>query len=68
MKNEFFYFKSWQGVTIPEFATMLGDYLEFYNDGRIKQSLGWMSPNDTEGAGGWPRRLVQRIVRAPLHK
>ena len=52
LKNEFFYFRSWQGVTMEEFMTMLNDYLEFYNDGRIKQSLGWMSPNQYRRSKG----------------
>ncbi len=46
LKNEFFYLRNWQGVTMGGFMAMLNDYLEFYNDGRIKQSLGWMSPNE----------------------
>lgn len=52
LKNEFFYFKSWQDVTMTEFTMMLDDYLEFYNDGRIKQSLGWMSPNEYRRSRG----------------
>ena len=36
------------------FAGMLNDYLEFYNDGRIKQSLGWMSPNEYRRSKGLP--------------
>lgn len=34
------------------FAGMLNDYLEFYNAGRIKQSLGWMSPNECRRSKG----------------
>lgn len=46
LKNEFFYGRSWKGVTFEEFSRLLDDYIEFYNEGRIKKSLGWMSPNE----------------------
>ena len=29
---------------MEEFAAMLDAYLRFYNEGRIKESLGWKSP------------------------
>lgn len=44
LKNEFFYYRSWEGVTFEGFAAELGAYIEHYNEGRIKQSLGWKSP------------------------
>ena len=46
LKNEFFYGKDWRGVTFEEFSRLLDNYIEFYNEGRIKKSLGWMSPNE----------------------
>ncbi|MEQ3362146.1 IS3 family transposase [Raoultibacter massiliensis] len=45
LKNEFFYHRSWEGVGMPEFVEELGAYIDWYNDSRIKESLGWMSPN-----------------------
>ena len=33
-----------EGVTFEEFVAELGAYIEYYNEGRIKQSLGWKSP------------------------
>lgn len=44
LKNEFFYYRSWEGVTFEGFVTELGEYIEYYNERRIKQSLGWKSP------------------------
>lgn len=44
LKNEFFYYRDWDGVTFEEFVAELGAYIEYYNEGRIKQSLGWKSP------------------------
>lgn len=46
LKNEFFFHRDWRDVSMEEFITMLNAYLVFYNEGRIKESLGWMSPSD----------------------
>lgn len=46
LKNEFFYDKDWKGVPFSEFSKLLDEYIEFYNERRIKKSLGWMSPNE----------------------
>jgi transposase InsO family protein len=45
LKNEFFYFQDWIGVSMEEFICRLDAYLRYYNESRIKQSLGWLSPN-----------------------
>jgi transposase InsO family protein/transposase-like protein len=44
LKNEFFYHRSWHGVTIEQFIEELDKYLRWYNEERIKMSLGAMSP------------------------
>lgn len=44
LKNEFFYCRSWIGVSIDEFITELDEYIAWYNEDRIKISLGGMSP------------------------
>lgn len=44
LKNEFFYYRDWHDVTIEQFITQLNTYLRYYNEERIKQSLGWKSP------------------------
>lgn len=46
LKNEFFFHRDWKGFGMDEFMSMLGEYLVFYNEGRIKKSLGWLSPSD----------------------
>jgi putative transposase len=46
LKNEMFYCRSWQGVSIDQFINELDNYLIWYNDKRIKMSLGAMSPLD----------------------
>lgn len=44
IKNEFFYYRDWNGVTQEEFISRLDSYLRYYNENRIKESLGWLSP------------------------
>ena len=34
----------WSGVNISEFIGILNDYLYWYNEKRIKKSLGYLSP------------------------
>lgn len=44
LKNEFFYDRDWGSKSIEGFMAKLDDYMNYYRDGRIKESLGWMSP------------------------
>lgn len=44
LKNEFFYYRDWKGVGADEFMERLDEWLCYYNDGRVKESLGWKSP------------------------
>ena len=44
VKNEMFYNRSWMEVSIKEFIDILDEYLIWYNEKRIKLSLGAMSP------------------------
>ncbi len=44
LKNEMFYGRSWQDVTIEEFIAVLDDYIHWYAEKRIKLSLGGLSP------------------------
>ena len=44
VKNEMFYNRSWAGVSIDEFIAILDNYLQWYNEKRIKMSLGAKSP------------------------
>lgn len=42
--NEMFYNSDWTDISIEEFINILTDYLKWYNEKRIKKSLGYMSP------------------------
>lgn len=44
MKNEFFYPGDWHTVTLERFMEDLDSYLRWYNEKRIKVSLGGLSP------------------------
>ena len=44
LKNEMFYNHNWSGISTKQFIETLNDYLIWYNETRIKTSLGNMSP------------------------
>jgi len=44
LKTEMFYGRSWAGVSIEAFIEILNQYISWYNEVRIKMSLGAMSP------------------------
>lgn len=46
LKNEMFYNQEWDGVSIVQFIDILNEYLVWYNEKRIKISLGNMSPKE----------------------
>ena len=46
LKNELFYSRDWLNTTIDDFVSTLGSYIRWYNEARIKISLGPRSPID----------------------
>lgn len=44
LKNEMFYNRNWQGVSVEDFIEQVNKYIEWYNSKRIKLSLGAKSP------------------------
>lgn len=44
LKNEMFYGKDWKGISIQDFILRVDAYIHWYNEKRIKMSLGWKSP------------------------
>ncbi|MGV8083489.1 MAG: IS3 family transposase [Coriobacteriia bacterium] len=44
LKNEMFYGRLWQDVSIEGFLDVLDSYMRWYNETRIKMSLGGLSP------------------------
>ncbi len=44
LKNEMFYQRNWKNTTINQFINKLDNYIHWYNNQRIKLSLGELSP------------------------
>lgn len=44
LKTEFFYPRQWAGINMEQFVAELDEYIRWYNDTRIKMSLGGISP------------------------
>ena len=44
LKTELFYPRSWQDITIDQFIQIVDSYIRWYNEKRIKISLGSLSP------------------------
>lgn len=44
LKMEFFDIRDWKGIDAEGFIAQLDDWLVYYNEKRVKESLGWMSP------------------------
>lgn len=44
LKNEMFYNRNWNHISIDSFICELDEYMHWYNENRIKMSLGGMSP------------------------
>lgn len=44
LKNEMFFNRNWAGISIDEFIQEMDTYIRWYNERRIKLSLGAMSP------------------------
>ncbi len=46
IKNEMFHNREWSGTSMQQFIDILNEYLTWYNEKRIKASLGYMSPRE----------------------
>lgn len=46
LKNELFYSRDWLSATVEGFVVVLDGYIRWYNEERIKRSLGYGSPAD----------------------
>lgn len=44
LKNELYYGRDWKDTSIEDFISILDSYVRWYNESRMKESLGWMSP------------------------
>lgn len=53
LKNEMFYERNWDGVSIESFIKNVNDYICWYREKRIKMSLGGLSPLDYRRSKGY---------------
>lgn len=53
LKTEMFYSRDWQGTTIEQFIKALDSYICWYNEKRIKISLGSLSPIEYRASLGF---------------
>lgn len=53
LKNELFYTRSWQATTIQHFIAEVDSYIRWYNQNRIKVSLGSRSPMEYRAELGY---------------
>ena len=60
LKNEFFHYRDWEGVSLAEFSERLDAYLRYYCSGRIKRSLGWLARKTPAGKAGRRGRYEKR--------
>ena len=69
LKTELFYPRQWQATTIEQFIQVLDAYIRWYNEKRIKISLGSLSPLEyRERASDLPHNPVQDFGRTPQYK
>lgn len=52
LKNELIYPRDWREVTLEDFIQRIDGYIRWYNERRIKQSLGDRSPIEYRQALG----------------
>lgn len=46
MKNEMYYGRKWNNISIEKFMVLINEYIVWYNTKRIKQSLNYLSPKE----------------------
>jgi transposase InsO family protein/transposase-like protein len=54
LKTEMFYGRDWKGTTIAQFIAVVDSYIRWYNEKRIKISLGSLSPIEYRESLGLP--------------
>ena len=52
LKTEVFYNRNWRNTTVEQFIALVDDYIRWYNEKRIKLSLGGLSPVEYRASHG----------------
>lgn len=66
LKNEFFHYRDWEGVTAEEFMGRLEAYLVYYREERIKEVPRVAEPDGVPQEAWIRLGAVQEIVRTPI--
>ena len=67
LKNEMFYNTDWTGIIISDFIEISNNYLIWYNESRIKKSLGYMSPMEYRRSLGLVASQSKKSSAPPSH-
>ena len=54
LKREFFHGRDWRGWSLGDFMAELDGWMRWYREGRISQTLGWLTPDEHRLALGYP--------------
>lgn len=66
LKTELFYPRNWQSTTIEQFIQAVDSYIRWYNEQRIKISLGFLSPLEYRESWTYGIKPVQVFIRTPM--
>lgn len=53
LKQEFFYSSDWAGTELADFIGALDSWMRWFCSGRIKEGLGWLTPNEYRRSLGY---------------
>lgn len=53
LKQEFFYSSDWAGVELADFIGALDSWMRWFCSGRIKEGLGWLTPDEYRRSLGY---------------
>lgn len=70
LKCDFFEGRDWTGVPFDEFSRLLGEYIEWYRDGKLKKDLGWKTIREYREERSYAaqrRGMVRKNVRGPKY-
>lgn len=65
LKTEMFFARDWLSTAIEDFVAALDAYIRWYNEVRIKSSLGFRSPAEHRRSLGLAAKPVQAFFRTP---
>ncbi len=65
LKTELFYPRDWKSTTVEQFIKEVNSYIRWYDEKRIKISLGCLSPNEYRESLGLTAQTQSKFLSAP---